>query len=249
MSGSAVVITGAGRGIGAHLAHYLAEAGHFVAVLDLDGSNAGQVASEIAQAGGSVASFAVDVTDEDALAGVAEVLKRDHGGVMGLVNNAALFQEFPYTEIDGIALRDWNRVLDVNITGTFLASRVFARHMREAGYGKIVNVSSGTVFMGRAGYLHYVTSKAAVIGMTRGLATELGPNGIRVNAIAPGMIDTGIDRPGVTEDSRNAYAERTALHKRLEPSDLVGTIRFLLSPGSDYLTGQTIVVDGGFNYN
>lgn len=248
MTKPVVAITGAGRGIGAELAHYLAKADFFVAVLDRDGSSAVGVASEIEAEGGSASGFAVDVTDEDALTQVADVLKDNHGGVMGLINNAALFQEFTYTEIDDIDLGDWNRVLNVNITGSFLASRVFARHMREACYGKIVNVSSGTVFMGRAGYLHYVTSKAAVIGMTRGLATELGPAGIRVNSIAPGMIDTGIDRPGVTEENRNAYAQRTALQKRLEPGDLVGTMRFLVSPESDYITGQTIMVDGGFCY-
>ena len=243
-----VAITGAGRGIGADLAQYLADSGFGVGVLDRDGDNAQQVAQRIVAGGGVALGYGVDVTDERALGDVASDMAT-HGDIVGLVNNAALFQEFPHTEILDIAVDDWRRVLDVNVTGVFFCVRAFLPAMKKAGYGKIVNVSSSTVFMGRSGYLHYVVSKAAVIGMTRALATELGPYGVRVNTIAPGMTDTGIDRPGVTEENRSAYAQRTALQKKLEPSDLVGTMRFLVSAESDYLTGQTIIVDGGLNYN
>jgi 3-oxoacyl-[acyl-carrier protein] reductase len=121
--------------------------------------------------------------------------------------------------------------------------------MAAKNYGKIINISSATVFLGRPLYLHYVTSKAAVIGMTRALATEVGPLGIRVNAITPGSVQTEIERASITDAQRSAMAAATPLRRNEVPADVVGTVLFLASPESDFITGQTINVDGGYSYH
>jgi 3-oxoacyl-[acyl-carrier protein] reductase len=171
------------------------------------------------------------------------------GPVTGLVNNAALFSILkmgPFEEIDP---QTWERVISVNVTGVFLMCRAFVPRMREHGYGKIVNISSATIWTGRPMYLHYVTSKAALIGLTRSLATEIGPSGIRVNAITPGSTQTEIERETVTVRQREAMAAATALRRTQVPADLVGAVAFLLSRDSDFITGQTLNVDGGYAFH
>ena len=166
-----------------------------------------------------------------------------------LVNNAAIFSVLEMGPFENIDLATWNKVMNVNVTGTFLCCRAFTPIMAGAGYGKIINISSATVFTGRPGYLHYVTSKAAVIGMTRALANEVGPSGIRVNAITPGSTKTEIERATISSAAREHMGASTALRRVQVPEDLVGTVVFLASPASDFITGQTINVDGGFAFH
>lgn len=244
-----VVITGAGQGLGRAFALDLARRGWQVAIADLNDGRAGQVAAEIAQGGGTARAFTCDISDRAQVAGLASAVASQLGQVVGLVNNAAIFSTLrmgPFEEIEADA---WDRVLRVNVTGAFLACQAFIPAMRSAGYGKVVNISSATVFTGRPGYLHYVTSKAALIGLTRALAAEVGADGITVNAITPGSTVTEVERETITPDQRQAMAAATALRRVQVPGDLVGAVAFLLSHDSDFITGQTLNVDGGFAFH
>lgn len=243
------MVTGAGQGLGRAFATSAADAGWRVAILDLNEEKAAQVAAEIISSGGMARSYGADIADADVLAVVADRIASELGPVTGLVNNAALFSGLAMGRFDEIDLATWDSVMRVNITGTFLSCRAFVPAMRAQGYGKIVNISSSTVFTGRSGYLHYVTSKAALVGLTRSLATELGADGIRVNVIAPGSTETEIERTTISRADRERLAQQTSLGRVQVPEDLVGAAKFLLSEGSDFITGQTLVVDGGLSFH
>jgi 3-oxoacyl-[acyl-carrier protein] reductase len=244
-----LIITGAGQGLGRAFALDLARRGWQVAVADLDGDRAGKVAAEIVQAGGTARAFTCDVSDRAQVAALASAVPGELGPVVGLVNNAAIFSTLRMGPFEDIEPEAWDRVLRVNVTGAFFMCQAFIPHMKAAGYGKVVNISSATVLTGRPGYLHYVTSKAALIGFTRALAAEVGPDGITVNAITPGSTATEVERETITREQRQAMAAATALRRIQVPADLVGAVAFLLSHDSDFITGQTLNVDGGFAYH
>jgi len=151
----------------------------------------------------------------------------------------------PFTDL---SVDEWRRVLDVNVTGAFLCARAVAPAMTAAGYGKIVNISSATIWTGRPNYLHYVASKAGLVGLTRSLARELGSTGATVNALMPGSVDTGIPRDSIRPGQAEEIIAAQALHRRLRPADVVGAAVFLASGAAGSITGQTIVVDGGMNF-
>ncbi len=239
------IVTGAARGIGAEFAQALAAAGARVTVADvLDGS---AVVSRIGAAGGEAKYCRADVTATPSVAAlVAETLAR-FGTVDVLVNNAGIFADLvkkPFTEIDDA---EWDRVMAVNVRGVFACARAVAPAMIARRRGKIVNIASGTLFKGFAGALHYVSSKGAVVAMTRCLARELGPHHICVNAIAPGltMSDAVVDNPEWGGAAGDATVASRALKRAERPADIVGTLLYLASDLSDFVTGQTIVVDGG----
>lgn len=244
-----VVVTGAGQGLGRAFALDLARRGWQVAVADLDGDRAAKVAAEIAEAGGTARAFTCDVSDRAQVASLAANVANQMGPVVGLVNNAAIFSTLRMGPFEDIEPEAWDRVLRVNVTGAFFMCQALIPPMRSAGYGKVVNISSATVLTGRPGYLHYVTSKAALIGFTRALATEVGPAGITVNAITPGSTATEVERETITSEQRQAMAAATALRRVQVPADLIGAVAFLLSHDSDFVTGQTLNVDGGFAYH
>jgi len=241
LAGRLAVVTGAGQGLGRAFAARLAAEGARVIIADLDAAKAAVVAAEV---GGLAASVGVDVADPQSVAAMLSSTQ-EFGAVDVLVNNASVFSTLEMRPFDQIPLEEWDRVMAVNVRGAFLCTRAFTPGMRTLGYGKIINISSATVFIGRPLYLHYVTSKAAVIGMTRALATELGPAGITVNAVAPGATQTEIPRRSVTPEQAEKIVAGQAIKRREVPGDIVGTVAFLASPDSDFITGQTINVDGG----
>jgi NAD(P)-dependent dehydrogenase (short-subunit alcohol dehydrogenase family) len=239
------IVTGAARGIGAELAQALAAAGAKVAVADvLDGS---AVAARIAETGGEAMYCRADVTSPQSVAAlVADTIAR-FGTVDVLVNNAGIFADLakkPFTAIDGA---EWDRVMAVNVRGPFECAKAVAPVMIAKGRGKIVNIASGTVFKGFSGALHYVSSKGAVVAMTRCLARELGPHSVCVNAIAPGLTlsEAVADNPEWGGAAGDATVASRALKRAQKPADIVGTLLYLASDASDFVTGQSIVVDGG----
>jgi NAD(P)-dependent dehydrogenase (short-subunit alcohol dehydrogenase family) len=241
LAGKVAIVTGGARHIGALYAKRLGAEGARVVIADvLHGEN---VVREIAAAGGEGLAIKVDVSKEEDTERMAQQTVEKFGRIDILVNNAAVFLGIHRRPFYEISAEEWDRVSAVNIKGVFLCAKAVFPKMREQGSGKIINISSATVFQGTPLFLHYVASKAAVIGMTRALAREMGGQGICVNAIAPGLIHhEGMNAPKeYTEFQLNARAL-----KRLEvPEDLLGAVVYLASPDSDFVTGQTIVVDGG----
>ena len=162
-----------------------------------------------------------------------------------LINNAAIFTPLGRQPFDEIPLDEWERVMRVNVTGSFLCAKAVAPAMRTAKWGRIINISSSTVPLGLPMFAHYVTSKAAVIGLTRVMARELGPHGITVNAVLPGLTETEVDNPGRTDAMRQKVLDMQCVKRLEQPDDLVSTLLFLASPSSAFITGQSLLVDGG----
>jgi NAD(P)-dependent dehydrogenase (short-subunit alcohol dehydrogenase family) len=248
LAGRAAILTGGAKGIGRHYAEALAAAGAEVMIADT--ADAGALAAEITARHGrrAAASMVCDVSDEAAVKDLVGKSIERFGRIDILVNNAALYaplQEQEFTEID-VAL--WDRVMAVNIRGPFLMAKHVVPHMRARGYGKIINIGSGSVFRGIPQMLHYVTSKGAIVAFTRSLSRAVGGDGICVNTLAPGftMSDSlGESNPGHVESSRQPAIARRAIKRDQHPADLLGALVFLASPDSDFVTGQTIAVDGG----
>src|SRR5262244_125131 len=248
LSGRAAIITGGAKGIGRHYSRALAAEGARVMIADIADGRA--LAEEIAAEHGanSVMSAVADVSDDASVKKVVGATMERFGKIDVLVNNAALFaplQEAKCTDIDA-ALRD--KVMAVNLRGPFLMVKHVVPQMRARGYGKIINIGSGTAYRGIPWMLHYVTSKGGIVAMTRALSRELGEHGIRVNTLAPGftMSETVIaENPGHVETARARAVASRALKRDEAPQDLLGALVFLASADSDFVTGQTIAVDGG----
>ena len=240
-----VMITGAGQGIGRVYAREFARAGARVAIAELDANNGKAVAAEIAAAGGRAIAVQTDVGSPESVRAATAKIVAELGPVEVLINHAALFTALGRCPFDEIPFDEWQNVMRVNVTGSWLCATAVAAGMRKAGWGRIINISSSTVPLGLPMFMHYVTSKAAVIGLTRTMATELGPHGVTVNCILPGLTETEVANPGRTDAIRKRIVEMQCV-KRLEvPEDLVGTLLFLASPASEFITGQSLAVDGG----
>jgi 3-oxoacyl-[acyl-carrier protein] reductase len=245
-----VLITGAAQGIGRELARQFAAAGAFAVVADLDVNKAGSVVQEIRDAGGDGLAVKVNVADESSVEAMVDTVIKKFGRIDVLINNASIFATIEKGPFDQIPVAQWEQVLKVNVTGTYLCVKAVAAHMRAAGYGRIINISSDSVTRGTVNYLHYVTSKSAIIGMTNSLARELGGYGITVNCVRPGMVATEVERTvNPTLEGRERAASQQCIPRGMVPTDLVGVMFFLATPASAFITGQTIACDGGYTHS
>jgi NAD(P)-dependent dehydrogenase (short-subunit alcohol dehydrogenase family) len=245
-----VIITGAAQGIGRELARQFAAAGAVAVVADLDFVKADAVVKEIQDAGGVGLAVWVDVADELSVAAMVDTVIEKWGRIDVLINNASIFATLEKGPFDAISVTQWERVLKINVTGSFLCARAVAGHMRAAGFGRIINISSDSVARGTVDYLHYVTSKSALIGMTNSLARELGGYGITVNCVRPGSVATEVERTvNPTVEVRERAAALQCIPRGMVPTDLVGIMVFLATPASAFITGQTIACDGGYTHS
>src|SRR6201984_2819083 len=248
LSGRAAIVTGGAKGIGRHYSRALAAEGARVMIADIaDGE---ELAQEIAAEHGanSVTSAIADVSDETSVKVLVAAAIERFGKIDILVNNAALFAPLQETKCTEIDVDIWDRVMAINLRGPFLLVKHVVPHMSARHYGKIINIGSGTAYRGIPWMLHYVTSKGGIMAMTRALSRELGEHGIRVNTLAPGftMSETVIaENPGHVETARARAVASRALKRDEQPADLLGALVFLASADSDFITGQTIAVNGG----
>lgn len=250
VAGRVVLITGAGQGIGRELARQFAAAGAVVVIADVNLDSANLVKAEVEARGGRAMAIKVDVTDPDAVQTMVDAVMAEHGKIDVLINNAAIFATLQKRTFDHIPLAEWDKVIQVNITGSMLCARAVVPAMRKAGWGRIINIASDAVPKGVMNYMHYVTSKSAMIGMTNAMARELGADGINVNCIRPGAVATEVDRAvNPTVDLRKTQIAQQCIKRGMEPPDLVGLMIFLSSPASSFITGQTIACDGGYTHS
>jgi 3-oxoacyl-[acyl-carrier protein] reductase len=247
LAGRVAIVTGGAHGIGRHYCLRFAQEGASVVVADLDGEGARSVAKEITNGGGTALAVDVDVSDASSLDRMMSEVCSQFGDVDILVNNAAVFSVVPMSRVgfDSIEPEEWEHMLRVNVTGVWLACRAVVPHMNRRGRGRIINISSTNALKGARAQIHYVTSKAAIIGFTKNLARELGAYGITVNVIAPGSTLSEEDPDVDTLRIRSAGNSERSIQRTEVPADLVGLAAFLASDDAAFISGQTIVVDGG----
>ena len=240
-----VIVTGGGRGIGKVYAQEFAKAGARVVAADIDEPAAKAVAEALTADGHVALGLGVDIASEASTSAMARATMERFDTIDVLINNASLMSVLPRRSWTEIPVEEWDRVMAVNLRGLFLCCRAVFPAMKEQKHGKIVNISSSRVFEGAPNRLHYTTSKAGVIGFTRALAREVGELGITVNAVAPGMTESDTQVGSTSGNYLAAQIAGRAIERVEVPEDLVGAVMFLSSPASDFMTGQTLLVDGG----
>jgi len=245
LKGRVAIVTGGASGIGKAIALRLAQDGASVAIADIQRFD--QAAAGIAKATGArTLGLEVDVSSADDVERMAAETVKALGRIDILVNNAAIFSSLELRPFDEIPIAEFRRVMEVNVMGVWLCCRACVPHMRKGGYGRIVNLASGAPLKGVPLFLHYISSKGAVIAMTRGLAREVGNDGITVNSLAPGFT---LSENVARHEAHVRQGERTRMTRAIprdeKPEDLVGTVSFLASEDAAFITGQTLVVDGG----
>ncbi len=245
MGDKVVIVTGGGKGIGRAYVEAFAASGARVAIADIDQAAAENIATELQNKGHQVVARNVDVSDAESCRNLARDVWAEWQGIHVLVNNAAIYSTLTrksFMEIEG---EEWNQVMAVNLRGMLFCSQAVFPYMKQQQYGKIINISSSSIFKGSPHFLHYVTSKAGVVGFTRALAREVGEEGITVNAVSPGLTDSGVnEQVSPAERFKKAVTDRCLKRSEL-PNDLTGTVLFLASRHSDFITGQLLNVDGG----
>jgi NAD(P)-dependent dehydrogenase (short-subunit alcohol dehydrogenase family) len=241
LDGKVAIVTGGAQGIGRAIADRLAAGGARIVIADLKGAE--EAAADFSEGVG----LTVDVASEEDVVRMAAATVERCGSIDILVNNAGLYASLPMRPFEQIPVEEWRQVMDVNVLSMFLACRAVVPRMREQGRGRIVNISSGTPFRGVPFVLHYVTSKGAIVALTRALAKELGGDEILVNCVAPGftMSDGVQEHPEVVEALRDVSVGSRTLKRDQVPEDVVGAVAFLCGPESTFITGQTMVIDGG----
>jgi pyridoxal 4-dehydrogenase len=239
-------VTGAAQGLGYAAAARLAADGASVALLDRDGERLEAAANALVAQGLTVLPHTVDLTDEEGVRATAAAVLAAEGRIDVLVNNVGIYPHRPFEEL---TYAEWRHVLAVNLDSVFLCTHAVYPAMRERGYGRIVNVSSSTFFIGYPGLAAYIASKGGIIGFTRALASEAGPHGITVNAVTPGLIATEGVLKGEEAGLFDEIVPQQALPRRGEPEDIAECIAYLASPAAGFITGQTINVDGGHRFH
>ncbi|MGQ9367064.1 SDR family NAD(P)-dependent oxidoreductase [Azospirillum sp. ST 5-10] len=245
IEGKVALVTGGAQGIGATYARALAAEGARLVVADL--LDASPLAQELVRAGHEAIAVSADVSDEASVQAMADAAVAAFGRIDVLVNNAAVYASLamrPFTEID---VKEWDKVMAVNVRGPFLCARAVVPVMRRQGWGRIVNIASGTVFKGTPNLLHYVSSKGAVVAMTRALAREVGQDGICVNTLAPGLVlsEGVVQNESLRDTLTGPVLASRAIKRDQMPEDLVGPLLYLASDDCAFMTGQVVCVDGG----
>lgn len=241
LEGRVAIVTGAAIGNGQAFCVRLAQEGAAIVIADI--ADASETKALVEATGGRVITTIVDVTNEQDTQRMVDETVANFGRVDILVNNAGLYQEEPF---ELITYADWKRMLEVNLNGLFLCTRAVVPHMKAHQFGRVINLSSDTVWLGTPYLVHYITSKMGVIGFTRSIAAEVGRYGITVNAITVGL--TATQRPANDKLMSNILEHllpQQSVHRAEEPKDIADVVAFLASPGSSIITGQTINVDGG----
>jgi len=248
MKNKVIVITGAGRGLGRAYAERLASQGARIAVAEVDPVSGAAVADELRRRGSEVMFVETDIASEEATKTMASLVLEKWGCIDGLVANAGLANSVGGAAYDEIALEEWDRLMRVNVRGTWLSCRAVAPHMQQRKQGSIVTISSDTTMWGSPKLLHYVTSKGAIEAFTRAMARELGGDNVRINCVAPGLLNNEATS-GVPQPKREWNIQNRALKREGAPEDIVGLVSFLLSDDAAFITGQVIVADGGLIFH
>ena len=244
LEGRVALVTGAGGGLGTGICSALASAGAAVAAVDVAREKAELVADNLSRTGARCVALAADVSDGSSVQETADRVDDELGGVDILINNAAIYPRRAWTEIRE---QEWDRVMAVNLKGYFLCARAVYPHMKSKGRGSIVNVASITFFIGWTLLMDYVASKGGIVGFTRTLAREVGPDNINVNAIAPGAFPTDAEKIHPDQEGYNRWVlEQQSIKRRGTPEDIGNLVTFLSSEASSFITGQTIEIDGGW---
>lgn len=248
IAGRVALVTGGARNIGRACIERFVDAGARVVIGDLLADQAKALAAEIESAGGEALGCALDIADRASVEACIAQARERFGRVDILVNNAALFSALGYQDFDRIPFEEWERVIHTNITGTFHCVRAVTPDMKSSGWGRIVNVSSGTYRMGRPQFLHYVTSKASLAGMSRSLARELGPHGVTVNTVLPGVVLHGIQSERLPEHYKQMILGMQCIPEALDCDAIANAVAFLCSEAARFVTGQELAIDGGLTH-
>jgi NAD(P)-dependent dehydrogenase (short-subunit alcohol dehydrogenase family) len=238
------VVTGAGRGLGREYAEHLASEGARIAVVDIDVNTGADVADEIQRNGAAAIFVETDISSKTSTEGMASRVLQKWGRIDGLVANAGLANSVGGAAYNEISVEEWDRMMQVNVRGTWLTCCAVAPYMQARKNGSIVTISSDTTMWGSPKLLHYVASKGAIEAFTRAMARELGRDGVRINCIAPGLLNNEATS-GVPQAKRDWNIQNRAIPREGTTKDMVGLVSFLLSDEASFITGQVIVADGG----
>ena len=244
LGGRVAIVTGAGGGLGGGICSALASSGTAVVAVDVEGEKAQRVAEDVSSNGSRCFALEADVSDRSSVEKMAGRVVDEFGGVGILVNNAAIYPSRPWTEIEE---EEWDQVLAVNLKGYFLCARAVFPYMKARGYGRIINLASITFFVGFANLLDYVSSKGGVVGFTRSLAREVGPEGITVNAVSPGAFPTDAEKIHPDPEGYNRWVlDQQSIKRRGTAEDVGNLVTFLAGDAASFITGQTVEIDGGW---
>jgi NAD(P)-dependent dehydrogenase (short-subunit alcohol dehydrogenase family) len=243
-----IIVTGGGRGLGRAYVERLAAEGARVAIAEIDASAGSAVAEEVCKSGGDALLIEADVSSKEATTQMAAAVLEQWGQIDGLVANAALANSVGGVTYDQIGVEEWDRIMQVNVRGTWLTCCAVAPHMQKRKKGSIVTISSDTAMWGSPKLLHYVTSKGAVEAFTRAMARELGGDGVRINCVAPGLLNNDATS-GVAKAKREWNIQNRAISREGTVGDITGLVSFLLSDDASFITGQLIVADGGLVFH